>query len=553
MLRINKNIACFKSIVTALALIISGFCANAQIKTSVDSTSIKIGEELIISFKVELDGIKKVVFPDTKSFGALEVIENYKTDTLIEKSNIALIKQYGLTQFDSGTYTIPQQKILFGNKTLLSDSIEINVLSIKVDTTKQKLYDIKPILQVKKPNLKKTILNWLLILIAITAIISIVFYYWRKRELKTKNNSLSLPPYELAKLALSKLNEEKAFENDEVKEFYSDLTLILRKYLNDKVYNHSLESTTDELLLKLNDLNKSNKISLDEESIKNIEATLKRADLVKFAKSKPSIEMVRMDKKAVLNEIESVKSGLPEPTKEEIENTIEYKLALQKKRKQKRLKQVLFGIIASALIILVSSIFFYGFNNVKDTVLRNPSMLLLKKDWVSSEYGAPGIIIETPVPLSRKNFDSISNNSNDLKSKIFYYNGEGVPLKIMVKSSKTKSSGASEGKQSGSIDLIEIAENELNALETDGASNILTKTEQFITPNGQEGLKTFGPMNYRFNSAEETISAEFIILGFSTDSLLQQLIIIWDKEDAYADEISNRIIASVELIKLNQE
>lgn len=553
MLRINKNIACFKNIITALALIISGFCANAQIKTSVDSTSIKIGEELIISFKVELDGIKKVVFPDTKSFGALEVIENYKTDTLIEKSNIALIKQYGLTQFDSGTYTIPQQKILFGNKTLLSDSIEINVLSIKVDTTKQKLYDIKPILQVKKPNLKKTILNWLLILIAITAIISIVFYYWRKRELKTKNNSLSLPPYELAKLALSKLNEEKAFENDEVKEFYSDLTLILRKYLNDKVYNHSLESTTDELLLKLNDLNKSNKISLDEESIKNIEATLKRADLVKFAKSKPSIEMVRMDKKAILNEIESVKSGLPEPTKEEIENTIEYKLALQKKRKQKRLKQVLFGTIASALIMLVSSIFFYGFNNVKDTVLRNPSMLLLKKDWVSSEYGAPGIIIETPVPLSRKNFDSISNNSNDLKSKIFYYNGEDVPLKIMVKSSKTKSSGATEGKQSGSIDLIEIAENELNALEADGASNILTKTEQFITPNGQEGLKTFGPMNYRFNSAEETISAEFIILGFSTDSLLQQLIIIWDKEDAYADEISNRIIASVELIKLNQE
>ena len=553
MLRINKYIACFKNIITALALIISGFCANAQIKTIVDSTSIKIGEELIISFKVELDGIKKVVFPDTKSFGALEVIENYKTDTLIEKSNIALIKQYGLTQFDSGTYTIPQQKILFGNKTLLSDSIEINVLSIKVDTTKQKLYDIKPILQVKKPSLKKTILNWLLILIAITAIISIVFYYWRKRELKTKNNSLSLPPYELAKLALSKLNEEKAFENDEVKEFYSDLTLILRKYLNDKVYNHSLESTTDELLLKLNDLNKSNQISLDEESIKNIEATLKRADLVKFAKSKPSIEMVRMDKKAILNEIESVKSGLPEPTKEEIENTIKYKLALQKKRKQKRLKQVLFGIISSALIILVSSIFIYGFNNVKDTVLRNPSMLLLKKDWVSSEYGAPGIIIETPVPLSRKNFDSISNNSNDLKSKIFYYNGGDVPLKIMVKSSKTKSSGASEGKQSGSIDLIEIAENELNALEADGASNILTKTEQFITPNGQEGLKTFGPMNYRFNSAEETISAEFIILGFSTDSLLQQLIIIWDKEDAYADEISNRIIASVELIKLNQE
>ena len=553
MLRVNKHITYFKNIIIVLALIISGFCANAQIKTSVDSASIKIGEELIISFRVETDSLKNVAFPEAKSFGALEVIENYKTDTLIEESKVALIKQYGLTQFDSGTYIIPQQKILVGNKTLLSDSIKINVSSVKVDTTKQKLYDIKPIFQVKKPSFKKTILNWLLILIATAAIILIALYYWRKRELRTNDSDLSLPAYELAKLALSKLNEEKAFENDEVKKFYSDLTLILRKYLNDKVYDHSLESTTDELLLKLNELNKSNKISLDKESIKNIESTLKRADLVKFAKSKPSIEMVRMDKKAILNEIESIKSGLPEPTQEEIENAIEYKLALQKKRKQKRLKQVLIGVITSILIILVSSSFFYGFNNVKDTVLRNPSMLLLKKDWVSSEYGAPGIIIETPVPLSRKNFDSISNNNNDLKSKIFYYNGGDVPLKIIVKSSKTKSSGAGEEKQSGSIDLIEIAENELNALEADGASNILTKTEQFITPNGQEGLKTFGPMNYRLNSGEAAINAEFIILGFSTDSLLQQLIIIWDKENAYADEISNRIIASVELIKLNQE
>ena len=50
-----------------------------------------------------------------------------------------------------------------------------------------------------------------------------------------------------------------------------------------------------------------------------------------------------------------------------------------------------------------------------------------------------------------------------------------------------------------------------------------------------------------------TINAEFIILGFSTDTLLQQLIIIWDKEDTYADEITKRIIASVELIKINQE
>ena len=110
MLKINKHITYFRHIIVVLVLIISGFCADAQIKTNVDSTSIKIGEELIISFRVETDSLKNVAFPETKSFGALEVIENYKTDTLTEGSKVALIKQYGLTQFDSGTYIIPQQK-----------------------------------------------------------------------------------------------------------------------------------------------------------------------------------------------------------------------------------------------------------------------------------------------------------------------------------------------------------------------------------------------------------------------------------------------------------
>ena len=146
--------------------------------------------------------------------------------------------------------------------------------------------------------------------------------------------------------------------------------------------------------------------------------------------------------------LKSVKSGLPEPTKEEIENTIEYKLAFKKRESKKRFKTSLIWDYSISFNHISFKYFpFTVLIMLKDTILRNPSMLLLKKDWVSSEYGAPGIIIETPLPLSRKNFDSISNNSNDLKSKIFYYNGEGVPLKIMVKSSKTKSSGASEGKQ----------------------------------------------------------------------------------------------------------
>ena len=62
------------------------------------------------------------------------------------------------------------------------------------------------------------------------------------------------------------------------------------------------------------------KIDISDETLKNIELTLKRADLVKFAKATPGFEIIRMDKQVVAQEIDSVKTGLPEPTDEELED-----------------------------------------------------------------------------------------------------------------------------------------------------------------------------------------------------------------------------------------
>ena len=105
-----------------------------------------------------------------------------------------------------------------------------------------------------------------------------------------------MPPYKQAKLALSKLDEQLYFENQKIKEYYSDLTFILRKYLNEKVYDQSLESTTEELVTRLNLLKDSKDVLIKKITIKNIQQILKRADLVKFAKSKPDFEIARMDK-----------------------------------------------------------------------------------------------------------------------------------------------------------------------------------------------------------------------------------------------------------------
>jgi hypothetical protein len=529
------------------------FClvTNAQIKTSVDSTSIKIGQELLLSLEVEVDSAVAVVFPDAKSFGSMEVLESYKIDTTYKDLSLRLIRKYGLTQFDSGTYTIPGQKVLVGDKTFLSDSIIINVLNVKTDTTKQKLFGIKPIIEVANEISIWDKYKLAISLAFICICVALYLFLLRKKTLSEAEKIAALPAYDQALIALDKLNEKTHFEDKSVKDFYSKLTYILRQYLNEKVYDQSLESTTEELLHNLKKIRDSEKIDISDKTLKNIELTLKRADLVKFAKATPGFEIIRMDKQVVAQEIDSVKTGLPEPTDEELEKTLEYQALMLKKKKRKRIKRLSLSTAALVILIFLATGSYFGFKAVIDTVMFNPSKLLLEKKWIYSEYGAPGISLETPVVLERDSDDGVQNNPA-LKTKVFSLKQKNIPLRIIVKSSKIKSKEDIKEPDEAAQELLKIAESELTYLGEQGAMNMIPKNEQFITDNGQQGLKTFGKTNFIFKD-NLVVDAEFVILGFSAKNLVQQLILVWDSQNDYAVKMSDRILSSVELVKLNQE
>ena len=531
-----------------IVFLICSFSSDAQIKTSVDSTAIKIGEELLFALEVEVDSASTVVFPEGKTFGAMELLENYETDTLSKMLRIRLLKKYGLTQFDSGVYTIPQQKVLIGDKLVFSDSIEINVLGVAIDTTQQKMFEIKPIIEVKKQNSFWRSYWWVIgLLLLIFAVIWYFFYYQKKGGLNSKKTKM-LPAYEQAKLDLNMLNEDTYFENKTIKAFYSELTFILRKYLNKKVYDQALESTTEELLETLYTLKKSKQIRLGNETLKNIGVILRRADLVKFAKSKPAYEIARMDKQIIATEIDQVKAGLPTSTETELEQTAEYNKHLQKKKRKRQIMLAGLCFLGLLFVLFVSLSLRYGFETVKDSVFRHPSKLLLEKQWVSSEYGAPGISLETPNVLTRVLTDSLNLKEAPLNTKQFRLYTKSVPIDLVVKSSKSKTQTQSKQGQDAAIDLLKAAEDELLSLEQKSASNILPKNEKFTTSNEQEGLKTYGTANFMFKKGVNS-EAKFTILGFSNESLLQQLIIVWDANDRYASQISQRILGSVELLK----
>jgi cbb3-type cytochrome oxidase subunit 3 len=237
-----------------------------QIKSAIDSTSIQIGEEIKLKLSVEVEATDLVVFPETKTVGLLEVIASYKIDTLKNKQKYILNKEYGLTQFDSGHYTIPQQKIIINSKTFLSDSILVEVRDVAVDTTKQKLFDIKPVIDVEKPSegFPIWIVYVLVGLIFLGAVLYLVFFRKTKAEREAENK---LPPFEEALQNLTKLDSEGLLASNEYKKYYSELTEVLKKYLDEKVYDNALESTSEELITQLELLRDSGKLPISKEAI----------------------------------------------------------------------------------------------------------------------------------------------------------------------------------------------------------------------------------------------------------------------------------------------
>ena len=554
-MKINISIKSFltQNILLSVCCMLLSLVGYGQVSSSIDSTAIKIGAELFYKIQVKADTTALVVFSEEQTFQPLEMINSYAIDTTTKEGYYQLTKTYGLTQFDSGVYTIPKQKIIIGDKIFFTDSLEVQVNPVVVDTTKQKLFDIKPLIQIEKK--RSGIWNILGIILIISLLISGILYwfFWRKKPLTEAEKIEALPPYERAKLALEKLDEDHYFENEEIKTYYSDLTLILRQYLDEKVYEQSLESTTDELITRLNTLKAANQIKLSKETILNIETILKRADLVKFAKSKPDYQLAKLDKNTVELEIDHVKEGLPEPTEEELLQDLAYREALAKQQKRKRIKQIAAIVVGVILITFTGFVIHSGFTEVKDTVLRNPSKLLLeKKPWVTSEYGAPGVTISTPIVLERQNVVVPEKMKGKVQTVSFTYAGIETPIDIVINSSKfvAETDESGEAKETP-IDVLQVAEGVLDTFEEKGTTNIISRNEQFITPNGQEGIKTFGTADFLVE--DRPIKGKYIILGFSTPNLLQQVILTWKEEDIYADQMIERILNSIELIKLTED
>ena len=114
-IKLRRIISSWSGPVLFLCLLFFGNTIIAQLQpeitSKVDTTNIKIGEQIHFTVTVEVDSTAQVFFPEGQTFSPLETVQAFKTDTTRKKDRITLQKIYALTQFDSGSYVLPDQSI----------------------------------------------------------------------------------------------------------------------------------------------------------------------------------------------------------------------------------------------------------------------------------------------------------------------------------------------------------------------------------------------------------------------------------------------------------
>jgi len=263
-----------------------------KVTAAFDTSSIFIGDQVNYTVTVEQPsgmvlGLKPV--RDTLSKN-VEILAGPVTDsTLLSNGRLKFESRYLVTSFDSGRYVIPpfyaEISDVGGIKRFYSDYSFLEVTRVKIapqDTAAQIFDIIKPY---KAPVTIGEILPWILLALVLAALIwgALILFRKLKRSKKEPEKIINPDPaHIIAFRELENLKSEQLWQKGEVKLYYSRLTEIVRKYLENRYNVYSLEMTTSETLEEL--LRTGFK---KDESYSRLRSVLNGADLVKFAKYKP--------------------------------------------------------------------------------------------------------------------------------------------------------------------------------------------------------------------------------------------------------------------------
>jgi len=261
---------------------------DITVKAKMDTSEFLIGDQVGLELEIKQPINEFVGIPIFKEelTKQIEILDQSENDTtLLESGHFIIKKRLLITAFDSGYYALPPIPFLYYSDTLKSERIVFKVNSLSVDTAAA-IKDIK--MPYSAPLSFAEVFPWASGGIGLILVILVLIYVIRKIKRKEpiiKRFKPREPAHIIALRDLSRLKNDKLWQNDKIKIYYTVLTDILRLYLWNRYEIRTLERTSEEILdsLKASDLK-------NDEALKTLKDIFYISDLVKFAKYKPIVD-----------------------------------------------------------------------------------------------------------------------------------------------------------------------------------------------------------------------------------------------------------------------
>ncbi|MDR0835960.1 MAG: hypothetical protein LBN11_05200 [Tannerella sp.] len=280
-------------ITTSLLLLhsLGTFAQSTIVDLKLDSPSIMIGEQTVLKLSVTTDRSKQVLIPLPPPGGNLmegvEVLTIAPPDTAnIDNNRMTINFDLLITSFDSALYLLPMFPVIDGTDTLFSKQVALKVISpdVNVDSPEE-YYDIK---EIWKPAFVLSDYYALIYGVLFTLFIICVIGYFLQKMRNRKPKDVvekvvsKLPPHEQAIRELKEIREQKLWQQGRNKEYYTEISDTLRRYITSRYGVSVLERTTSEILEVIRDEEPGNK-----EVFNTLKQILQLSDFVKFAKLHP--------------------------------------------------------------------------------------------------------------------------------------------------------------------------------------------------------------------------------------------------------------------------
>jgi len=279
-----------------LFLTLSGASVFAQLNTpkaKLDSARILIGDQIKFQLEILKKKNSKVFFPELRDtlVEGVEILEQSKIDTVIINNDMErLIQEFLITSFDSGYYEIPALRFYIeeegSSNSYFSRPQYFQVMTLSLDSGENAIFDIKPPIQA--PVTFKEVAPWLFSIVFGGMILGFLLHYLMQRSKNKpvfKREKPKEPAHLIAFRDLEKLKDLELWQQDKIKEYYTELTDIFRIYLENKYNVQAMEETSHEIMIEMDKLQIPETIKIEK-----IREVLLNSDLVKFAKSKPTAD-----------------------------------------------------------------------------------------------------------------------------------------------------------------------------------------------------------------------------------------------------------------------